>query len=351
MFKKIKREEFDNSFYKLAEEVHKILEKNGNTKEKGLKSVEAQKKQVDRLMNAEVKFKKIILKYAFSTEIYKKFLQHICIKNRNILSAKPYFRESSKTFSKYITPAIKKNDIKELKKFNINYQFIKFIKENWIGPFPILADKYYNEVCTARMILIENNLPLAINRAKLFYRKTPKGRLTLMDLIVICTMGLATGVDKWCGPYSRVFRSVLIGRMGGNMIANYSETLLHFYPSDRRILYKANSIRGRKKIEDISELTTAVNSSFEEDKIQGKNVPKFVVQVGALSDLMNAASVVSAESSVNEEEINIYDNTQDSSVDIEGNLMNKEMLSRVLMLASRLPFLHKKILRLKGIKI
>ena len=61
-------------------------------------------------------------------EIYKKFLQHICVKQKNILSARPYFRESAVTFSKKITPAIKNNDIDALKKFDINYQFIKFIK-------------------------------------------------------------------------------------------------------------------------------------------------------------------------------------------------------------------------------
>lgn len=337
------QEGFDNSFYKLAGDVTRTLEQN--------KDGSTQEEQVEELLDAERKFKETILKYRQATEIYKKFLQRICIQNKNILSARPYFRETAPNFSKKVTPAIKANDIDVLKTFDINYQFIKFIKESWLGPFPKRAEQLFDRVHRARTILIENNIPLAINRAKLFYRKTPKSHLTLMDFINICTMGLAAGIDKWCGKYSPVFRSVCIGRMVGNMIDSYSETMLHFYPSDKRILYKANSIRGRKGIDDIKELARAVNHSFAEDAKEGKSTPKEQVDGNQLGYLMGAASIVSADATVNDEGFGIYAFTEDETQDTEGAYIEKEATARMLSLAKNLPILHRKVLRLKGVKI
>ncbi len=351
MHQKFKQEGFDDSFYKLAGEIARVIAINKDPSDQGLKSTEIQRKQVEELLDAEKKFKENILKYRQSTEVYKKFLQRVCIKNRNILSARPYFRETATSFSKNITPAIKDGNIEVLKTFDINYQFIRFIKDSWLGPFPKRADALYARVHRARNILIENNMPLAVNRAKLFYRKTPRSHLTLMDLIGICAMGLAAGIDKWCGTYSPVFRSVCIGRMVGNMIDSYSETLLHFYPSDKRILYKANSIRGRRGIEEMGSLADAVNNAFTEDAKEGKSIPKTKVKVGELNELMCAASTVSADSTVNDEGYGVYSYTQDPNVDIEKQFIQKEETSRILMYASKLPIIYKKILRLKGIKL
>lgn len=354
--KKYKQEGFDDSFYKLANEVAYAIKRNKEAAsgEEGLKSTEIQKRQVEELLDAEKKFKENCLKYRQSTEIYKKFLQRVCIENHNILSARPYFRETAASFSKNITPAIKESNIESLKTFDINYQLIKFIRDHWLGPFPKRAEALYERVHKARTLLIENNMPLAINRAKLFYRKTPKSHLNLMDLIGICGMGLAAGIDKWCGAYTPIFRSVCIGRMVGYMIDSYSETMLHFYPSDKRILYKANSIRGRRGIDEVGELTKAVNESFKQDALEGKSVPKNDVKVGELSELMNAASMLSADATISsdgEKNFTIYDFTPDSEQDTESAYIQKESTARMLMFAAKLPLLHKKILRLKGVKI
>jgi hypothetical protein len=335
---------FDDSFYVLAADVTRVIEKNK-------KNGTTQQEQVEELLDAEKKFKAAILQYRQSTEIYKRFLQKVCIQNKNILSARPYFRETAVTFSKKVTPAIKSSDIEKLKTFDINYQFIKFIRQTWLGPFPKRAEQLYNRVHVARTILIQNNMPLAIDRAKIFYRKTPKSHLTLLDMIGICATGLAAGVDKWCGRYSPVFRSVCIGRMVGNLIDSYSETMLHFYPSDKRILYKAHTIRGRKGIDDVKELTVAVNKSFHDDGIEGKSVPKNDVTVGELNALMNASSTVSADSTVNEEGYGVYSYVIDPSQDIEAAYIEKECMAQMLSLMKELPLIHRKVLQLKGIKI
>lgn len=343
MEKKKNQDAFDNSFYKLAEDVTRALERN--------KDGTIQKEQVEELLDAERKFKETILKYKQATWIYQKFLQKVCVENKNILSARPYFRETAVSFSKKITPAIKAEDIETLKTFNINYQFIKFIRDSWIKPFPVRAEQLFQRVFKARTRLIEDNMPLAINRAKLFFRKVPQSHLNLMDFIGICAMGLAAGIDKWCGPYSPVFRSVCIGRMVGNMIDSYSETMLHFYPSDKRVLYKAHSIRGRRGIEDIAELTDAVKNSFIEDAKEGKSIPKTKIDVSELSSLMGAASTVSADATVNEEGFGVYHFTMDPMQDIENSYIHRESTEKMLSLAKDLPILYRKVLRLKGVKI
>lgn len=340
---KKKHEGFDNSFYRLAAEITRALERN--------KDGTLQEEQVEDLLDAERKFKTTVLAYRQSTEVYKQFLQKVCITNKNILSARPYFRETAVTFSSRITPAIKTQNIETLKTFDINYQFIKFIRESWRGPFPKRGEQLYQRVHLARTKLIENNMPLAVNRAKLFYRKVPKSHLTLMDLIEICGMGLAAGIDKWCGKYSPVFRSVCIGRMVGNMIDSYSETMLHFYPSDKRILYKANSIRGRQGITDVVELTKAVNDSFAQDEKDGKTIPKKNITVSELAALMSAASTVSADATVNDEGFGVYHFTPDSAPNIEEALIEQETLNQVISLARNLSVIERKILRLKGIPL
>lgn len=355
MSKSKRPEKFDDSFYKLAAEITRAIERN--------KDGSTQQEQVEELVDAERKFKKVILnRHKLSTEVYKKFIQRICVQNKNILSARPYFRESAITFSKKITPAIKaaqareskettKDAIEVLKTFDINYQFIKFIRDSWVGLFPPAAEKLYHRVHQARTVLIENNMPLAVNRAKLFYRKTPKSHLSLMDLIEICSMGLSAGIDKYVGKYTPVFRSVCIGRMVGNMIDSYSETTLHFYPSDKRILYKANSIRGRQGIDDMNELANAVNKSFKQDEKEGKNIPKGEINASQLSELMSASSTVSADATVNDEGYGVYSYTVDETQDIEKSYIQRETTLRMLSIAKKLPLMEKKILRLKGLKI
>lgn len=336
--------EFDQSFYKLAESVTKAITRN---KVDGTD----QKEQLEALLEAELRFKAEILKCKRqSREIYKKFLQKICVQNKNILSARPYFRESSVNFSKNITPAIKTNDIEKLKTFTINFQFIKFIRKNWLGPFPKRAEILYAKVEVCRRKLIENNIPLAINRAKLFYRKTPRSHLDLMDLIIISCYGLATGVDKWSAKsYSFSFRPMLIGRITGPTIEQYSQTVLHFFPNDKKIIYRANSIRGRRGIKDIVELTEAVNKSFEEDTAKGMGVPP-VVTVSQLSELMQASSTVSADTVVNDEGVPVYGYTADSKPNAEDRYIEEEEKNSVYILVSRLPLLHQKVLRLKGLR-
>lgn len=342
----------DRDFQELAAAVNSAIIKND-----GL--IGDQQEQVELVVELERKFKFHIQKYQQTVEIYKKFIKKFNdlddeeSETENILSAQPFFREKTENFSK-ISKAIKNNNPTELMQYNINYQFINFIVSNWKGNVPERARRYYDDFIEARRILIENNLPLAINRAKLFYRKTPKSHLTLLDLIDICTYGLISGIDKYDGDYSKVWRSVCIGRMVGYMIEEYSKTFLKMYPSDKKILYRANSLKYRLKIEDVYELTRAVNESFRQDKLEGKGCPKLPISEVHIRTLLNGSSYVSADPTVSESEEDIqtvYDTFIDDSESAEDRLVREDLMDRVVEYSKGLTNLEKKIIRLKGVNI
>ena len=331
----------DPTFSVLAKQIANAIERN--------KDGSSQKQQFEELVGAERLFKEILLNYRIATEMYKRFIQLIRISNNNILSARPYFRESSKTFSSHITPALKEKNPEALKQFNVNFHFVKFCKDHWIGLWPKKLELAYLRAEKARTILIENNLPIAINRAKIFYRKTPKGHLTFNDMIEVSAMGVCAGIDKYGGEFKANFLGVCIGRSVGNLIDAYSETAIHFYPGDKRVLYRANSIRGRQGITDIVDLTKAVNDSFTQDLKDGKTAPKQVT-VSELSYLMAASSPVSADSNEGEEGFGVYNFYADNKDNAEKTLSNKEEWSAITQLARKLPIINQKILRLKGIE-
>lgn len=332
----------DPLFATLAQEIAKAIEAN--------KDGSSQKQQFEELVAAERLFKETLLTYKIHRELYKRFILHIRVVQNNILGARPFFRENSDTFSSKITPALKAKDPDALTKFDINFHLIKFFKDNFIGLWPKKLEVIYRRVEKARVVIINNNLPLAINRAKLFQRKTSNNHLTFLDLVEVSALGLCAAVDKYTGPYLKNFCGVIIGRCVGNLIDLNTETALHFYPGDRRILYRANSIRGRQGITDIAELARAVNDSFAVDLAEGRTAPKRT-DVNELSNLLAAASLLSADSNEGEEGYGVYNFTADATESIGSQLGRKQELAQVAKLARKLPLINQKVLRLKGIEI
>ncbi len=348
----------DREFQELAARINNAIIQND-----GL--IGEQRDQVELLSSLEQKFKYHIQKYQQCYDIYDKFVKHIVTINGNILSARPYFREKAPIFSSQITKAIKgacsnepeevKKSIEKLMSFSINFQLINFIVKNWKGPIPERPKKYHEDFLQARRILIENNLPLAINRAKLFYRKTPKSHLTLLDLIDICTYGLISGIDKYVGRYDRVWRSVCIGRMVGYMIDEYSKTFLRMFPSDKKILYRSNTLKHRLKIENVAELTKAVNESFEKDREEDKKVPKLPISEVHIRTLLNGSSYISADTKVGGDEegegMSIYDYAADTKPNVEEVAIKRDLMAKILEASVELNTIEKKIIKLKGVEL
>lgn len=334
-------------FYNLANKVAEVLKKNNGEKKLSKKDfTKQQKEQVERMMELEGVFKNTINSYKQSDKIYRKFLMHIKIEKGNILSARPYFREDSETFGAYISPAFKDDDIVRIKNFNINYKFMVYVIENWKGKLPPRALQAWEEHQVVRQKIIENSMPLAINEAMKFYRSVPKDHLSLMDMINAAVSGLCTGTDKWVGPFTPVFRSVCIGRMKSNIMDIYNQTVLHYYPSDKKIIYKANLLKNRERIEDMEILLVEIN------KYLLQSGDKRVLELHELEDLLNGASVCGIESSQSDEDgANIYDTYIDESSDIELKAQKTETVKQVLLACESLDIIEKKILRLKGVDL
>jgi len=328
-----------NDLHTLADSVTAAIEGNEDGSD--------QKEQVELLTSLEDKFRKNIIKTAQAKEAYKKFILMIVVEHKNLLLAKPYFRERSGVFNEKISPAIRTGNIHELQKYRANYLLIKFIKDNWRGAMPERAEKLLGKIEQARKVLIENNMPLAINRAKLFFRKTPENHLSLIDLIGICSIGLISGIDKWCGPYSKVFRSTCIGYMTGSMIEHYSKTQVHMYPSDKAMLYRANSMRHRMRVDDIKTLSYLLQKEFPDQSDKAS--------VEYLSELLGTTSVASAEAPLDTDKSNkkvfLKDYIQDNKADVEESFIENDAMHKMLSMAKELPVINQKVLRLKGVKL
>jgi len=168
--------------------------------------------------------------------------------------------------------------------------------------------------------------------------------------------GLISGVDKYSADeYTKVFRSVCIGRMKGGMVEDYSQTLIHFYPSDKKILYKINILKHREKIEDIDHLCERLNEVLEQDRKDGKNVSEEKVTIPEIMRLMHGASTFSADQAADEDEeesdVNIYTYATDEGPTQEEMVETKDIMAKVLDSCEDLDILEVKVLKLKGISI
>ncbi len=338
----------DDFFYQFINDINKCLKENENGTD--------QKKQVETLLKVERQFKKAIWKYPVQTrEAYKKFLLKNVVEDRNILGVRPYFRERSVRFNTEISPLIKTGKIDKLKKFHINFKMMKYIRDNWAGAFPEECEKLYHDTIHARKMLIENNLPLVINRAKLFHRKVPESHLSLVDMINIAASGLVDGIDKFADKsYSKVFRSVCIGRMSSNMMEDYSNTLIYFYPSDRQLLYRINMVKKKTQLTDPVELTKAVNASFEEDRKNNKKTPKKSITVSELVLLIQASNVLSEVATTDDGEntVSLFDTYSkfENDGETEQRIADRQAMISMLRSIQALSMRERKLLKLKGIK-
>ena len=335
----------DPVFYDLANDISRILEENGVKNISRREFTRIQKAQVERIMELEEMFRKNINSYKQSDKMYQKFLMHIKIERGNILTARPFFREDSKTFGAIISPAFKEDDIERIKEFHINYKFIVFVIENWKGNLPKKAQEIWDEHQAVRQKIIENSMPLAINIAMKFYKAVPRNHETLMDMINLAAAGLCVGTDKWVGPFRTVFRSVCIGRMKSNIMDVYNQTFLHYYPSDKKIIYKANLLKSREKIKDPEILLEKINEYLEESG------DKRVLLPHELDDLLNGASLASVETEVDDEGYTIYDTFVDEKSDVAKNAEKMDTLRHIFYACKDLKMIERKIIKLKGVEL
>ncbi len=168
-----------------------------------------------------------------------------------------------------------------------------------------------------------------------------------MDLVQISMEGLINAVDKFVLPYTPVFRSVIIGRIVGDLIENYSDTMVHFYPDAKRKIYRANKAQKQHKLMDSDQLSEVVNSGIPLDN---PTTPQ------EIQLLVSASSHFSLDSPVPDtdegENCTLADTYSDDDENRPDAKVEKAQIYRNLYLAmDDLNLLEKKILRMRGLEI
>lgn len=313
-----------------------------------------QKTQVETLLALEARWKAEICKNDEGKRVYSAFITHIIHQRKNILDARPFFRERQTVFMRRIAPALRNGDWKKLSLFRINWSFIAWE----LNEFDNKPKKVYalaQQIADIRRELVEANLPLAITRARIFWSRTQKSHASFMDLISVCAEGLIAAVDKFVPPYTKVFASVASYRMLGNMIEFYSETMLHFWPSDRRKIYRANKFMSKHPhgAEIAEDMVTEVNREAP---------PRQLADESEIRSLMLAASTVSADAKVQRGEsdqvssssatttnISRYAAPETDRPDVKMESAESEAVLREA--AKCLTLFERKLLRLRGVQV
>lgn len=304
-----------------------------------------QKRQVESLVALEKDFRTTLIEHYMGEKTYRAFIRYICDKKRNILAARPYFRERQEIFTSQISKALRDRNIKKMQKFNFNFNFVQFVLGSFAWKKKSKLMLIAKKIADIRHELVTMNMPLAISRARIFYSRTPRAQLEYMDLVQIACEGLMSGIDKFVLPFSKVFRSVAIGRMTGNFIENYSETLVHFYPVDKRKIYRANKLIGRQAEQiNFEELAKKVNDGVER---AARTTPS------ELAGLLAAQSYVSTDQSTDNEDPVRIESRFAAPSDCQPDIICERMDTyRSLNEAiAKLTPLEQKLLKLRGLSL
>lgn len=320
-----------------------------------------QELQVIELLSLEKQFRDALNADPDGVKVWATFIHSIVYERGNILTARPYFRERQGRFSQYISPALKNEDPAEISKYNINYQFIAFVMKNVDERLRGVLLPLEKKVKFLRNKMVEMNMPLAINRARVFYSRTPRSHLTYMDLVMIAAAGMLHGIDKYAPDETGIvnpkqFRSTVIGVMGGCFLNDYNQTLLHFFPQDKRKLYRAHKVVGRQgPLMDFQEIADLVN--IDPVDMVGKDFIKNPTNADEIAEILAAASTVSADSlndkhdsnfDIRPEPITRFAAPDSCRPDIKMQVKNDTGI--MFQAINALSIWEQKILRLKGVR-
>lgn len=344
----MKKSRWDNTHYKqFAMALEEVISKRGNSDEE---NVAQQKMQIETLCMYEREFRDSLIRGAGGADVYTEFIKYVRDVRKNILAARPYFRERQEIFKSQIAPALRNRSECELFKFNINYSFISFVMG--LGVFGVGTDIFeiFEKVKKIRNELIQTNIPMAISRARVFMRHSQQ-HLEYMDLIQIATEGLIAAIDKFVLPYNDSFGGVLYGRVTGDLIEANSETLLHFFPKDKRLIYNANKfVKEGKTFEEIAQKINhdvSVKSGKDSD----------FTNANELQQLHIASYTISGDSSGESDDVEVVDKNPISRFEADSSwrpdvaFEEAEAFEVVKKMISQLSVFERKLILLKGVSI
>lgn len=193
-------------------------------------------------------------------DIYRQFAEYIKKDLRDIRVSKIYFREREVT-AKSLYRAIEDYDAKALSKFRINYKFLKWMLGKDI-PQRLRIQKKYEKILSLREKIIQDNLALVMNRARIFQVKAKKNNLDHLDLIQIATDGFMVALDKFTPPDYFRFKSVAIGWMTNKMTDASNSGTVKLTSQDKRVLYRANLAIYKNDIKDFDKILAFVRVTY-----------------------------------------------------------------------------------------
>src|ERR1700690_1615994 len=166
----------DKHFKLFASNLEQALKKYETDEDEVL--INKQRDQLRKLVALETKLRETLIVHPWGPGIYKDFVKLICDKKKNILAARPYFRERQTTFTKFISSALKKKNDKTLYRYKFNWSFIDYMLKARKWPYGGKIASLAREINKVRQELLEQNVPLAISQARIFWSSTPKSHLT-----------------------------------------------------------------------------------------------------------------------------------------------------------------------------
>lgn len=272
----------------------------------------------------------------------------------SLLFAKGLFRERV-SINKALFEAIRNKDREALASFKFNFMFFDFIRKFNGGKFKVRAEKMFLEIEKIRAELSVNTLPIAVARGKMFYEKTPRSHLSLMDCVTIANQGIMKGLDKYDGTNGyRGAKTTAIIVMRGYLIKEYSATWIALYPVEQKVLYKCRSVMGKKglNIKDIKEITKLVNESFAAEKNEINR--KVQYEESYLLELListNNAPDTGMDSGDGRGYIEAFQSVGDDTKDISKNYEDNETMKKVVKSLEELNCQDRKVIKLKGMNV
>lgn len=222
--------------------------------------------ELDKLFKLEDRCRKILTASKKGIQVYQDFIRHITDVERNILASRIFFREREVTFCRNIPNLIRKRDAKGLSEFAINYKFLQWALSNSKVPQQKKMQEMFDEICRIRQRILEQSLPLVINRSRLFQVRTRKFESDAVEFIQVASEGFLSAIDKYVPSKGGNFNGVAVGWMQAKLMAESAEGFLKLSIKERRILYRANLAMYRHGFEDINKILAFVRESYPEVK-------------------------------------------------------------------------------------
>ena len=306
-----------------------------------------QKAHWERLYEMECQFKADLLAHPKGLDVCQRWMEAVTSgTGKGMLPSRVYFRERQVTFAASISAELASRNLAAVLTHNLNYRWIRWVasQEPTKGKrWPVKMRQLVKKIEVQRQEAALMLMPLAVNRARLFWPCAKRGHLSFLDLISICAEGVMIGLDKFCGPFTAAYRDVAIGRMVGLLIEENSRTTLHFSPPDRRALYASHKEIG------IQVVTKDMDYRNLSQQVEKRTNGVLRYEEGDLARLIAASTCVSSDSSPETTQKTLSRMAAPREIGPDVQVEVAEISSKIRRASSKMNLRHRKFMILKGI--